>query len=172
MYFEETPFAAWIVIGVLVLLLLAAAGTIAYLVVEFKGKGNIRCDASDGVKIAESGACVAIVKGCEDGTTLQNGYCVADDAGGGKSGKKLGAGAVAGIAIGSAMGAAILALTVNRALYPDGAVAEFGNSMFSAGSRAASSMYETARASVRRRTQVAPYEEFQETDDEDSASEY
>lgn len=75
------------------------------------------------------------------------------------------------------MAVGILAAVVSRAVWPDGKVAEFGQSMFDAGSRAASSVYETARASVgrlRRRTRVAPYEydELEETDDEEGASEY
>ena len=173
MYFEEeTPFAIWVVIGILVILLLAASGTIAYLAIARKSKDNIRCDDSDGVKVGVNGECVAKIKACGNDTTLKDGICEADD---GKGSKKLGAGAVTGIAIGGVVGAGVLAAVVSRAAWPDGAVAAFGNSMFDAGSRAASSMYETARASVGRlrRSHVAPeYEELEETDDDEGASEY
>ena len=173
MYFEEeTPFAVWVVIGILVILLLAASGTIAYLAVARKSKDNIHCDDSDGVKIGANGECVAKIKECGNGTVLQNGICEADAGGDGKGGKKLKGSEITGIAVGGVMGAGILALVISRALYPDGKVAEFGSAMFDAGSRAASSAYETARASVGRRAQIAPeYEEFEDDEDE-GGSEY
>ena len=174
MYFEEeTPFAIWVVIGILVILLLAAAGVIGYLAITRTSKENIHCDDSDGVKVGVNGECVAKIKACGNDTTLKDGICEAD-AGDGKA-KTLGAGAITGIAVGGVVGAGVLAAVVSRAAWPDGAVAAFGNSMFDAGSRAASSMYETARASVGRlrRSHVAPeYEELEETDDDEGASEY
>ena len=110
-------FELWVVIGVLVLLLLAAAGTVAYLEITGRSKENIRCDETDGVKIAENGACVAKIKACGNDTTLKDGVCEADTPD--KKGKKIGGGEIAGIAIGGVVGAGILAAVVSRVARPE-----------------------------------------------------